>query len=935
MAPESGDPLIGQTLAHYRIVARLGGGGMGVVYKAEDTRLHRPVALKFISEELSRDPEALSRFAREAQAASALNHPNICTIYDIGEQDGRSFIVMEYLEGLTLQDRLTAGSLSLPTLLDVGVQIAAALDAAHAAGIIHRDIKPGNVFIGSRDHVKVLDFGVAKMRAAHQADVTTVADTRRGAVIGTAAYMAPEQAAGDMVDHRADIWSFGLVLYEMAKGTRTPQAVRLRIEASPELERIISKCLETERELRYHHAADLRTDLERLRRGLDVTTAPPPLVARRARWLAVGAVVAIAAAGAGWIYGSRPAPLTDKDTIVLADFTNTTGEAVFDETLRHGLAVQLQQSPFLSLISNDRVSRTLALMDQRPDARLTPSLAQDVCVRTASAAVVEGSIASLGSQYVVGLRARNCSSGEVIADEQAQAARKEDVLGALSQIAIRFRTRVGESVATIEQHSMPLQDATTPSLEALKAYSTGAGFVLTSPRSAVAFLERAVEIDPNFAMAHARLGLRYSSQGESNLSQQSILKAYKLRDRVSHAERFYIDMIYDRDVTGNLEREQRTLEAWAQTYPRDPIPLSLQGGFVARSIGKYARALEQSKKALAIDPDLAPTYASKADSELHLNQLADAEATVRRAMERKLDADVLVLVQYFIPFLRGDGEAMGRAAAVARSRRSTEDMMAHLEALVLARSGRLHEARRVALGAVEIARQAGLHERTALFEGAIAMWEAFYGNAAAARQKAMRALALARSRNVDYAAAFALALSGDVARARQLAADLEKNFPEDTSVQSLYLPALRAIFAVDARDPSAAIRSLESASRYDLGIGGLAFYMHYGALYPIYVRGLAYLAGGRPALAVAEFERIIEHRSSVLVDPVDAMARLQLARALALSGDTVKARRAYDDLFALWKNADATIPIVNEARAEYARLLTPSDSPTAEKPSIR
>jgi serine/threonine protein kinase/tetratricopeptide (TPR) repeat protein len=916
------DPLIGQTLAHYRIVARLGGGGMGVVYRGEDTRLRRSVALKFVSDDLSRDPEALRRFAREAQTASALNHTNICTIHDIGEQDGRSFIVMEYLQGTTLKDRLAAGTMSLPTALDVGIQIADALEAAHSAGIVHRDIKPANVFVGPRERVKVLDFGLAKSGpATPQADVTTMTGTRHGVVMGTAAYMAPEQARGEAVDHRADIWSFGLVLYEMVKGMRPAQAVRLRVEASPELERIVSKCLETERELRYQHAADLRTDLERLRRGHGAAVAQPAR-GRGARWLAIGAAaVVVIAAVAGAIYSRRPAPLTDKDTIVLADFANTTGDAVFDETLRQGLAVQLQQSPFLSLISNDRVSRTLALMQQRPDARLTPALAQDVCVRTGSAVVVEGSIANLGSQYVVGLRARNCGTGDVIADEQAQAARKEDVLGALSQIAIRFRTRVGESIATIEKHSKPLQEATTPSMEALQAYSTGVRLSLTTNRQAsVALFERAVAIDPNFAIAHARLGMRYSALGESSSSRQSILKAYQLRDRVSDAERFFIEMVYDRDFTGNLEREQRTLESWAQTYPRDPIPHGLQGGYVTRSIGKYALAIEHARKALAIDPDLAPTHDTKAFAELHLNRLEDAEATIRQGLERRLDTDAFVLVPYFIAFLRGDAEAMSRTAAAARSRRSTEDMIAHLEALVLARAGRLHEARRSSSTAVEIARRAGQQERTALFEVAPAVWEAFYGNTTAARQKATQALTLSRSRHLDYAAAFALALSGGVARARQLTADLEKNYPEDTSVQSLYLPALRARFAIDARDPSAAIQSLQSASRYDLGRGGLAFYMHFGSLYPIYVRGQAYLAARQPSQAAAEFQRIVDQRSIVLVDPIDAMARLQLARALALSGDTEKAKKVYDDLFALWENADAGIPLITEARAEYARL---------------
>ena len=536
-----GDPLIGQTLSHYRIVEKLGGGGMGVVYKAEDTRLHRPVALKFVSDELSRDPEALGRFAREARMASALNHPNICTIHDIGEQDGRSFIVMEYLEGTTLQDRLAAGALSVNAALDVGIQIADALDAAHSAGIIHRDIKPGNIFIGARDRVKVLDFGLAKSGpATPQADVTTMAGTRQGVVMGTAAYMAPEQARGEAVDHRADIWSFGLVLYEMVKGTRPPQAVRLRVEASPELERIVSKCLETERELRYQHAADLRTDLERLRRGQGATVAPQAALGRRrARWLSIGAAaVVVTAAVAGVIYSRRPAPLTDKDTIVLGEFTNRTGDPVFDETLRQGLAVQLQQSPFLSLVSDDRIGRTLALMQQPPDARLTPEVAQGVCVRTASAAVLEGSIAALGSQYVLGLRAKHCTTGDILADEQAQAARKEDVLSTLSQIANRFRTRVGESLATIEKHSTPLEEATTPSLEALKAYSAGramsGGWIRRLP-----LYQRAVAIDPDFAMAHARVGFGYSTMGESALARPSIRKAYELRDRVSDVERFY------------------------------------------------------------------------------------------------------------------------------------------------------------------------------------------------------------------------------------------------------------------------------------------------------------------------------------------------------------------------------------------------------------
>ncbi|MEO5739519.1 MAG: protein kinase [Vicinamibacterales bacterium] len=922
------DPLIGQTLSHYRIVEKLGGGGMGVVYKAEDARLRRRVALKFVSDDLASDAEALSRFQREAQTASALNHPHICTIHDIGEQDGRSFIVMEYLEGTTLKDRLAAGALSVNAALDVGTQLATALEAAHTAGIIHRDIKPANIFISSRGHAKLLDFGLAKSgTATPQADVTTMAGTRQGVVMGTVAYMAPEQARGERVDHRADIWSFGLVLFEMVKGTRPPQAVRLRVEESPELERIISKCLETDRDLRYQHAADLGTDLERLKRGSDSapTGRDQPPAKARARWTVVAAAAAaIAMAAVGYFFYPRQASaLTDKDTIVLGDFTNTTGDPVFDDTLRQGLAVQLQQSPFLSLISEERIRRTLPLMNQPADARLTHDLAQSVCARTGGAAVLEGSIAPLGSEYVLGLRATHCTTGDTLADEQAQAVRKEEVLSTLSQIANRFRTRVGESLATIEKHSTSLYsaEATTSSLEAWKAYSTAVRVQMTSGgRAGLPLLERAVALDPNFASAHARLGLNYSGLGESTRARESLLTAYRLRDRVSDGERFYIETLYDRDVTGNLERERQTLESWAQTYPRDPRPHGLLSGLATGSTGKYELSIDAASKAIALDADQGAPYSMKALNELRLNRLADAEGTIQRATERKLEFPEFSLFRYFIAFLSGDVEDTGRKAALARGKSSVEDMTSHVDALALARSGRLQEARRASAIAVDIAQRSGRRERAAMFEAARAVWEAFYGNAAAAGERAVTALELARGREVDYPAAFALALSGDVPRARPLADDLAKSFPQDTSVQSIYLPTLRALFSVKAHDAPAAIQSLQTASRFDLAVGGIGFRGYFGGLYPIYVRGLAYLAARQPAEASAEFQRILDHRSIVLVDPMDAMARLQLARALVLSGDTVKAKSAYNDLLTLWKNADLDVPVLRQARAEYARL---------------
>ncbi len=925
-----GDSLIGQTVSHYRIVAKLGGGGMGVVYKAEDTRLHRPVALKFVADDLASDGEALSRFQREARTASALNHPHICTIYDIGAQDGRSFIAMEYLEGTALNDRLAAGPLPLDTVLRLGLQIADALDAAHAAQVIHRDIKPANIFITARGHAKLLDFGLAKMRApVHpQMDLTTVAGTRHGVVMGTVAYMAPEQARGEAVDHRADLWSVGLVLYEMATGARPAPGVQLRIADAPELERIVAKCLEIDPGLRYQHAADLRTDLERLKRhsDSDLTRRELAPARARARWpvIATAASLVVAILGGAYSYTSAPAAatLTDKDTLVLAEFANSTGDPVFDDTLRQGLAAQLQQSPFLSLVSEERIRRTLPLMDQPADAALTPDIARVLCVRTGSAAYLQGSIAALGSQYVLGLRATNCATGDVIADEQAQAARKEDVLSTLSEMATRFRTRVGESLATIEKYSTPLA-VTTPSLEALQAYSAGTKAALASSNiRALSLFQRAVEIDPEFALAHAYIGFRYGGLGESALARQSLLKAYQLRHRASDAERFYIDTLYDRDYTGNLERERRTLETWADTYPRDSSAPTLLAGLALSSTGQYELAIAATDKAIALDPDHTPAYVNRAHNLVRLNRLDEAMLTVRRAAERKLESANMLLIPYFVAFLKGAAadQDLVRAAAEARQSPRDQDNMSHLDALVMARSGQLQEARRTSTVAVEIAQRLGQDERAGLFEAGKAVWEAFYGNAASARQSAGKALALGRGREVDYAAAFALALAGDLPQSRRLAEDLAREYPESTFVQSMYLPTLRALSSLHAGDPAAAIQALQPASRYDLALGGVGYIARFGGLYPIYARGLAYLAARQPAEAVGEFQRILDHPGIVLMDPMGALARLQLARALALSGDTAGAKTVYGELLTLWQDADADLAVVRDARGEYSRL---------------
>jgi eukaryotic-like serine/threonine-protein kinase len=911
----------GMQLGPYKIEGTLGTGGMGQVFRGLDTRLRRPVAIKVSHEKFT------ARFEREAQAISALNHPNICTLYDVGSSPaGVGYLVMEFVEGETLASRLKRGKLFFDDTLRYGQQIADALAAADAKGITHRDLKPANIMV-TEAGIKVLDFGLAK--SEQDANLTG-----SHMVLGTPAYMAPEQREGKDCDGRADIYAFGLVLYEMATGTR-PEAVRRSAEMPPELERILYKCLEHDRELRYQHASEIRTDLQRLKRdtensaraiaaqGTGIATPGTTTTSWKVVVPAVAAVVAIFAGGYFYFYGAprlKGARLTDKDTIVLADFTNTTGDPVFDGTLRQGLAVQLEQSPFLSLVSDERIQKTFGLMGQKADARLTPQIAREICERTGGAAVLEGSIASLGTQYVVGLRAKNCRTGDVLDEEQVQAAKKEDVLNALSQIASKFRTRVGESLATVKRHNTPLEEATTPSLEALKAYSAAMTH-LTSDHdlpAGVPFFQRAIEIDPKFAVAYASLGFTYGLLGEPALAAENNSKAYELRDHASDREKLWIAATYETQVTGNLEKALQTCELWVQAYPREKLPLGILGAFLYPTFGKYEKGVEVDKQLVELDPDFAVGYLQLAFNNQFAGRLGEAEKALQQASARKLEIPDIAVQRYDIAFLKRDRAGMDREATLAQS--AADDLVYDREGFVLAYSGHLQEAKKMARRAVDLNQEADQRGKKALFEIGPALWEALFGNVPVATKSALTALDLSNDRDVEYGAAFALALSGESSRSRALAKDLETRFPEDTAVKGFYLPAIRALLELSGGEPSKAIDLLQVSRPYDRGVPPSIAPAFIGPFYTVYVRGLAYLAAHQGAEAAAEFQKILDGRNIVVSDPIGALAHLQLGRAFALSGDKTKAKAAYQDFLTLWKDADPGIPILQQAKTEYAKL---------------